>query len=207
LLALLAPFWILHFLNFYVGEVLIIYSDHLYPSTSDMTRILAIPGSLRSNSSSNYILSAIISAAPKDIECEIYQGIGSLPHFNDPEEIPGPVVEFRQKIRESDAVLICTPEYAFGIPGSLKNALDWTVGTGDFVDKPVGLVTASSQGEKGHAAMLLVLTAISARVIDESTLLISFVKAKLDRNGNVKDNSLLEQLTAVVRVLATASLK
>jgi chromate reductase len=170
-----------------------------------MTKILAIPGSLRLNSSSNYILSAILSVAPKDIVCEVYQGIGSLPHFNDPEETPGPVVEFRQKIRESDAVLICTPEYAFGIPGSLKNALDWTVGTGDFVDKPVGLVTASSQGEKGHAAMLLVLTAIAAKVIDESTLLIPFVKAKLDRNGTVKDNSLLVQLTTVVQALVKAS--
>jgi len=169
-----------------------------------MTKILAIPGSLRSNSSSNYILSAILSVAPAGTSVEVYHGIGSLPHFNDPEETPDPVVEFRQKIRESDAVLICTPEYAFGIPGSLKNALDWTVGTGDFVDKPVGLVTASSHGEKGHAAMLLVLTAISARVIDESTLLIPFVKAKLDRNGNVKDRSLLEQLTAVVRVLAAS---
>jgi chromate reductase, NAD(P)H dehydrogenase (quinone) len=169
-----------------------------------MTKILAIPGSLRLNSSSNYILSAILSVAPKDIVCEIYQGIGSLPHFNDPEETPGSVVEFRQKIREADAVLICTPEYAFGIPGSLKNALDWTVGTGDFVDKPVGLVTASSQGEKGHAAMLLVLTAIAARVIDESTLLIPFVKAKLDRNGIVKDNSLLEELATVVRALERA---
>ena len=169
-----------------------------------MTKILAIPGSLRLNSSSNYILSAILSVAPKDVVCEIYQGIGSLPHFNDPEDTPGPVVEFRQKIRESDAVLICTPEYAFGIPGSLKNALDWTVGSGDFVDKPVGLVTASSQGEKGHAAMLLVLTAISAKVIDESTLLIPFVRSKLDRAGIVKDNSLLEELAIVVRALVKA---
>ena len=170
-----------------------------------MTKILAIPGSLRLNSSSNYILSAILSVASKDIMIEVYQGIGSLPHFNDPEETPSPVVEFRQKVRESDAILICTPEYAFGIPGSLKNAIDWTVASGEFVDKPVGLVTASSQGEKGHAAMLLVLTAISSKVIDDATLLIPFVRAKLDRNGKVKDNSLLVQLTTVVQALAKAA--
>jgi len=167
-----------------------------------MTKILAIPGSLRVNSSSNYILSAILSVAPADTLIEVYQGVGRLPHFNDPEEVPEQVVEFREKIRGSDAVLICTPEYAFGIPGSLKNALDWTVGTGDFVDKPVGLVTASSQGEKGHAALLLVLTAISAKVVDDATLLIPFVRAKLDRSGNVKDNSLLEQLARVAHALS-----
>jgi len=170
-----------------------------------MTKILAIPGSLRPNSSSNHILSAILSVAPEDVVCEIYQGIGALPHFNDPEETPALVVEFKQKVRESDAVLICTPEYAFGIPGSLKNAIDWTVGTGEFVDKPVGLVTAATHAEKGHAAMLLVLTAISANVIDESKLLIPFVKAKLDSNGNVKDSSLLEQLATVIKALAKAS--
>jgi len=169
-----------------------------------MTKILAIPGSLRVNSSSNYILSAILSVAPADTLIEVYQGVGSLPHFNDPEEVPEPVVEFREKVKASDAVLICTPEYAFGIPGSLKNSLDWTVGSGDFVDKPVGLVTASSQGEKGHAAMLVVLTAISARVIDDASLLIPFVRAKLDRSGNLKDKSLLEQLTKVAQALANA---
>jgi chromate reductase, NAD(P)H dehydrogenase (quinone) len=172
-----------------------------------MIKILAIPGSLRQNSSSNYILKAILSVAPEDIMVEVYEGVGTLPHFNDPEETPEVVTEFRQKVKQSDAVLICTPEYAFGIPGSLKNALDWTVASGEFVDKPVGLVTASSQGEKGHAALLLVLTAISATMIDGATLLIPFVRAKLDKTGHVKDNSLLDQLTLIVQNLAKASLK
>ena len=172
-----------------------------------MVKILAIPGSLRQNSSSNYILKAILSVASEDTTVEVFEGVGTLPHFNDPEEMPGAVIEFREKLKQSDAVLICTPEYAFGIPGSLKNALDWTVASGDFVDKPVGLITASSQGEKGHAALLLVLTAISATVIDGATLLIPFVRAKLDKTGHVKDNSLLEQLAQVVQNLAKASLK
>jgi chromate reductase len=172
-----------------------------------MIKILAIPGSLRQNSSSNYILKAILSVAPEDLIIEVYEGVGNLPHFNDPEETPEMVMDFREKLKQSDAVLICTPEYAFGIPGSLKNAIDWTVASGDFVDKPVGLVTASSQGEKGHAALQLVLTAISATVIDGATLLIPFVRSKLDRTGHVKDNSLLEQLALVVQNLAKASLK
>jgi chromate reductase, NAD(P)H dehydrogenase (quinone) len=157
-------------------------------------KILAIPGSLRANSSSNQILKAILDLAPANVSIEVYNGVGTLPHFNDPTEAPDYVLEFRNKIRQADAVLICTPEYAFGIPGSLKNALDWTVSSSEFVDKPVGLITASSQGEKGHAALILVLTAISSRLIHEASVLISFVRAKLDGAGNIKDKALAEQL-------------
>lgn len=166
-----------------------------------MHKIFALPGSLRSNSSSNLILKTIVSLAPADIQIEVFIGLGDLPHFNHPGDDPSVVADFKAKLRHADAVLICTPEYAFGIPGSLKNALDWTVGSGEFVDKPVGLITASSQGEKGHAALLLVLSAISAKVIDESTMLISFVRAKLNADGNVKDNELLIKLKQVVPAL------
>lgn len=83
------------------------------------------------------------------------------------------------------------------MPGSLKNALDWTVSSGEFIDKPVGLVTASSQGEKGHAALLLILSAISAKVIDDATLLISFVRSKLDAGGQIKDPSVSADLNRV----------
>jgi NAD(P)H-dependent FMN reductase len=172
-----------------------------------MTKVLAIPGSLRANSSSNFILQAIISLAPENVLIEVYNDVGVLPHFNDPKQVPSSVSEFRKKVRETDAVLICTPEYAFGIPGSLKNALDWTVSSGDFIDKPVGLVTASSQGEKGHAALLLVLTAISAWVIDDATLLIPFVRSKLDAFGNIKDQQLTNELKKVVENLSFAARK
>ena len=170
-----------------------------------MTRILALSGSLRQNSSSNLILHAITSLAPNDVAIERYDSLGDLPHFNDPEADPASVQAFKRKIREADAVLICTPEYAFGIPGTLKNAIDWCVGTGEFVSKPVGLVTASSQGEKGHAALLLVLSAISANVIDESSLLLSFVRAKIDKEGNVKDQELLNILKGITFGLTVAS--
>jgi chromate reductase len=92
-----------------------------------MINILAIPGSLRAKSSSNFILKAIIGLAPPGVSIEMFDGVGMLPHFNDPETAPEVVISFREKIKAANAVLICTPEYAFGVPGSLKNALDWTV--------------------------------------------------------------------------------
>jgi chromate reductase len=169
-----------------------------------MKKILVLPGSLRKNSSSNLIIKAILSLAPPEASLEVFDDLGSLPHFNDPEEVPSIVATFKKKISEADAVLICTPEYAFGIPGSLKNAIDWTVGSGELVEKPVGLITASSQGERGHAAMLLVLTAVSAKVAEASTLLISFVRTKIDAQGNVKDEVLLARLRDVVVALSTS---
>lgn len=142
--------------------------------------------------------------APAGVQIEIYGSIGSLPHFNDPDQIPEIVMAFKKKIEEADAILICTPEYAFGIPGSLKNALDWTVGSGEFLEKSVGVVTASSQGEKGHAALLLVLAALSARVIPEACMVISAVRAKIDSFGNIRDAALRDQLSHIVTRLSAS---
>ena len=169
-----------------------------------MSRILVIPGSLRASSSSNLILKAIISFSPKDSDIEVCNAIGSLPHFNDPEKDPAQVIDFKKRIKQADAVLICTPEYAFGIPGALKNALDWTVGSGEFLDKPVGIVTASSQGEKAHSALHLVLTALSATIIEDASLLISSVRATLDSEGKIKEKELEIKLRNVVPSLMDA---
>src|SRR5688500_6862162 len=102
-------------------------------------KILALPGTLRAESSSNVVLKIISENLTGSVSFEIYDMIGSLPHFNDAKEVPTAVQDFKNKIRLADGVLICTPEYAFGVPGSLKNALDWTVSSGEFVDKPVAL--------------------------------------------------------------------
>ena len=164
-------------------------------------KILALPGSLRADSSSNVVLKIISENLPDLVSLEVFDGIGTLPHFNDPKATPQLVVDFRNKIKEADAVLICTPEYAFGVPGSLKNAIDWTVGSGDFVNKPVALITASSHGEKGHAALLNILTAISANVPEGGELLINFIRAKLE-NDAFKNSEDLERVKAVIAKLS-----
>lgn len=164
--------------------------------------ILAIQGSLRPQSSSHHILQAVLKALPPEVTVLVCNNIGSLPHFDDHPVPPPSVVEFRKHIRESDGVIICTPEYAFGIPGSLKNALDWTVGSGEFVDKPVALITASSQGERGHAAMRLVLQAISANVDEQHQLLVSAVRSRLHADGTIKDENTAQQLRMLARSFA-----
>lgn len=167
-------------------------------------KILGIPGSLRADSSSNVVLKAIEEIASENFSFEIFSEVGSLPHFNDPKEVPKAIVDFRNRIAQADAILICTPEYAFGIPGSLKNALDWTVGSSDLVDKPVALVTASSQGEKGHAALLLVLTAISAKVPEGGHVVIPFIRSKV-KDGKVTDEKTLTEIRNVINSLRKIS--
>src|SRR4051812_119731 len=121
--------------------------------------ILAISGSLRTRSSSNAILDAAGRLAPASVRLVIYEGLHLLPHFNGSEVAPIPVQELRDLLQAADGILLFTPEYAFGVPGSLKNAIDWVVPSGELNGKPVGLVTAATGGEKAHASMLLTLEA------------------------------------------------
>ena len=114
-------------------------------------KILAIIGSTRVNSS-NLNLVKYLEVLSKDIfEITYFEGLITLPHFNpdlDHENPPQEVVAFRQQIADAHGVIICTPEYVFSLPGSLKNAIEWCVSTTVFSQKPVGLITASASGEK-----------------------------------------------------------
>ncbi|RAW00935.1 NADPH-dependent FMN reductase [Pseudochryseolinea flava] len=164
-------------------------------------KIVAIPGSLRSTSSSYKLLEIFSTLLPGDVDFQIYNRVGYLPHFDDNDNDYKEVDDFRVLLRGADAIVICTPEYAFGVPGSLKNALDWTVSSGEFVQKPVALITASSQGEHCHAAMKLILTAINARLSDDAMLLVPFIRSKFDRDGQLKELSLKDDLQKVIDAL------
>ena len=110
--------------------------QHVSIAMNKIINILAISGSLRADSSATAVMKEVTSMMPEGVHVTVYEGLGNLPHFNDSLTVPAQVHQFRKMVAEADGVLICTPEYAFGIPGSLKNALDWTVGTGEFVEKP-----------------------------------------------------------------------
>src|SRR4030095_5850690 len=114
-----------------------------------MTMILAISGSLRGASLNLALIQALRRVAPADIEVSIYDRLDHLPFFNpdlDGDISPSAVGQFRAAVDACDAVVISSPEYAHGVPGVLKNALDWVVGSGELVDKPVALLNASARG-------------------------------------------------------------
>jgi NAD(P)H-dependent FMN reductase len=137
--------------------------------------ILAISGSPRKQSSNTTLLRATALLAPPKVSITIYDGLDKLPPFNpDCERLEGPcvidfqrrfVIDFRRRLKMSDGVLICSPEYAHGVPGTLKNALDWVVGSGELVNKPVAVFNASPYSVYAHASLIETITVMSARVV------------------------------------------
>ena len=164
-------------------------------------KILIIPGSLRKGSSNHIILKAATSFIPNEIEKIWFEGLGDLPHFNDSEKPATQVIEFQKQIEAADGILICSPEYAFGVPGVLKNALDWTVGSGSFDGKHVALITAATGGDKAHTSLLLTLSALSTVVPEGASLLIPFVRSKINDRGEVKDPETILQIESVIKAL------
>jgi len=153
-------------------------------------KIFAISGSTKQASVNKSLLNAITALTADKFEIEIFSAIDQLPHFNpdlDNETPPRQVIDFRNKLKQADAILICTPEYAMGVPGSLKNAIDWTVSSCEFSHKPVALITASSQGFKGHASLMETLRVIESNITDDTQLIIPFVKTKVGNNNRITD--------------------
>lgn len=165
--------------------------------SSSSKKILAISGSLRSGSSNHSILRFFGEMAPTGLEYNIYDGLAMLPHFDpglDNENPPATVSDLRERLAEANGIIICTPEYAYGVPGSLKNALDWTVSSGSLDNKQLALITASTGGQNAHAALLLILGALNANVIKEATLLVPFIRSKMDGDGKITDTETAENL-------------
>ncbi|MEE1944990.1 NADPH-dependent FMN reductase [Pedobacter sp. KR3-3] len=161
--------------------------------------VLAIIGSTRANSSNLNLVKAFAKQTTPKFEVHIFEGIGNLPHFNpdqDTENPPEAIVAFRKLIAQADALLICTPEYVFSLPGSLKNAIEWCVSTTLLSQKPTGLITASASGLKAHEELQLVMRTVEARFTEATTLLIPGIKGKFDTNGNLIDEPTIKQLKA-----------
>ncbi|WP_239541336.1 NADPH-dependent FMN reductase [Cryomorpha ignava] len=111
-----------------------------------------------------------------------------MPHFSPEisiEGTPKKVLELREAIKNSDGVLICTPEYVFSIPSGIKNAIEWCVSTTVFSSKPVGLITASASGEKGQEELQLIMKTLEASFTNRTTHLIQGVKGKVDTEGTI----------------------
>ena len=168
-------------------------------------RILAISGSLRAISSNTALVQAAVLLAPPNVEVVVSNALGGLPHFNpdlDNETLPAAVAEWRAQWRDADAVLICSPEYAHGVPGSLKNGLDWLVSSGELMYKPVALINISPRSTFAQAQLTEILTVTMARIIPEASPVLPISGANLDAAGIVQNTEfaakLRDALTALV---------
>ena len=173
-----------------------------------MTTIVAICGSLREGSSNSALLRAAASVAPAGTNVVFYTTLGELPHFNpDLDEEgstpPAEVQRLRELLISAEAILISSPEYAHGVPGSFKNMLDWLVSTGELVGKPVALLNASpAGGDYAQASIVETLRTMNWRVVAEASQVQPWVKRKI--SGDAVDDETLEVLRGVVRALLSA---
>ncbi len=171
-----------------------------------MIRILAISGSLRQVSSNTALLEAAIALSPENVEIRLYGGLGDLPHFNpdlEPTE-PPPVADLRAQIKWADGLIISSPEYAHGVPGVLKNALDWLVSGEEFVGKAIALFNASPRATHAQASLIEILTTMSGRIVPEASITVPLLGKSLDAAGIVADPELSGELQAGIMAFVNA---
>jgi NAD(P)H-dependent FMN reductase len=133
-------------------------------------RLFAISGSLRRVSASSSLLRHFAEDAPPDASIVLFKSLALIPPFNPDEEgnpAPDAVAELRAAIAAADGVLFSTPEYAHGVPGVLKNALDWLVGSGELYEKPVAIVQPSARGAFARASLAETLKVMGAQLAGE----------------------------------------
>ena len=134
-------------------------------------RVLAVCGSLQAKSSNLTLLKLAVASAPEGVEVSIFDGLRDLPHFDPDLEatgVPPSVDAWRAALSRSDAVLIASPEYGHSLPGSLKNAVDWVIGSGELERKVVAITAATPGPERGRLglqALRQTLLAVSATIV------------------------------------------
>ena len=172
-----------------------------------MIQILTVSGSLRARSSNSAALLAAARLAPAGVEVALYEGVGGLPHFNPDVDEAGPppaVLEWRRRVGEADGLMISSPEYARGVAGSMKNALDWLVSGPEFYDKPVAVINASPRSSHADAALRLTLATMSGRLVERASITLPLLGRGLDADGILADPALAGPLREAVAAFAEA---
>lgn len=170
-------------------------------------RILAISGSLRGDSSNTTLLRAASQLAPENVEVRLYDKLAGLPYFNpdlDTEDGDplSSVADFRRQLQAADGILISTPEYAHGVPGVLKNALDWIVSSGEFMSKPVALLNASSHATYAMSSLTETLSVMMANMITEASVTVPVQGKKLDEAGMIANPEVSSILRSAIVAFA-----
>jgi chromate reductase, NAD(P)H dehydrogenase (quinone) len=171
-------------------------------------RILAISGSLRDQSTNSRLLRAAqliaLDDTTIDLTIDLYGELGALPHFNpdlDEDDPPAIVGRLRDAIGSADALMICSPEYAHGVPGTLKNALDWLVASRQMPGKIVALVNASARSTHAHAQLAETLRTMATNVL---SFTIALDGRRIDEHAMAADAEIATALRSVFEEIARA---
>jgi chromate reductase, NAD(P)H dehydrogenase (quinone) len=188
-------------------------TDELSSRAKAPIRILAISGSLRRASTNTAALEALARLGPEGVRVLVYRDLGKLPPFNPDDDVeeqpkPEPVESFRELVGASDAIVIAAPEYAHGLPGAFKNALDWLVASETFAGKPVVLINASPRAFHAQASLREILSTMAARLVPEAFATLPLGARSVTPEDVLKDagcaRRLKESLDALIRALHEA---
>jgi NAD(P)H-dependent FMN reductase len=171
--------------------------------------VLLISGSLRLGSVNVAVLRTAQEIAPPNTTTRTYRAMGDLPHFNpddDRHPLSPSIASLRLEIARADALLFCTPEYVGGLPGSLKNLLDWTVGGIEMNGKPVGWINAASPaapagGEDAYDVLRKAMVYVGARIIEPACIRIPVSRRDVDPVGIIRDDSIRCRIAASLSAL------
>lgn len=169
--------------------------------------LLALCGSLRAVSSNKTLLRAAARLVPEGVAVTFYEGLGDLPHYN-PDLEPNPpaqVLAFRKLVRDAAGLVIASPEYMHGVPGTMKNALDWLVGGGDeFVGKRVALLNASPRATRAQASLKDTITVMAGQVVEEASIDVLLLGKNMSEDDIVGDPVIAGALRAAMGALVRA---
>ncbi len=180
------------------------------PSQTKSMRVLAISGSLRLASTNTAALEALARLAPEAVKVLVYGDLAKLPPFNpdddsDDRPKPDPVETLRVLVDASDALVIAAPEYAHGLPGALKNALDWLVASETFAGKPTALINTSPRAFHAQASLREILSTMAARLIPEAFASLSLTGKAMTADDLLADAVCTRRLAESLEALIAAA--
>jgi chromate reductase len=169
-------------------------------------RVVALSGSLRAESINSALLRTVVRLAPAGVAVTVFDGIGKLPLFNPDLEVqvPPEVVALRAEVGDADALLIASPEYAHGVSGVIKNALDWLVSYELFVDKPVAVLNASPRAHHADTALRETLKTMSAAIVEEASIKIELLGSGLTEEAMAQSSVVASAVKTVLDALYSA---
>jgi NAD(P)H-dependent FMN reductase len=174
-----------------------------------VTSVLMLCGSLRRGSVHEAVLRTAAALAPSGCTATLHPPLDALPHFNpddDAEPLAPAVAALRAAIGAADALLLCTPEYAGALPGTFKNALDWTIGGGEMDRRPVAWINASTgptDAAGAHASLRAVLGWAGADIVEAAVARVPVPRSAVGEDGLVADPALRAGIGASIAALTS----
>jgi chromate reductase len=170
-------------------------------------KIVAVSGSLRAASANTALLTAAAGLMPPGVTLTVYDEVGELPHYNPDREgaPPAVVARWQSLLLGCDAILLACPEYAHGVPGAFKNALDWVVGTVGLEGMPVALINTAPRAAHAQAALAEIVATMGWSIVAQACATIAVARKGVALQDIGSDPQFADPLRAALDALTQAA--